>query len=292
MILNGPLPKETRFYSISGLKRPVAFSDCDPLMPILAETLSDWKIVALSPSPEHQPVITTCRTDKGYERRSPWLTKPAVLRDPVDAVCDFIADLINAYVADHPGILCLHCAAVEFKKGLVLFPNTYRAGKSTLAVKLASCGGRLFSDDVLPLTTEENAGLALGILPRLRLPLPESASEAFAEFVAQLAGPRSERYLYVKLSPDQLAVRHTTAPVRGIVVLARGAAGRPELVELSKDTVLRDVIYRNFARENPALEIVDRLLAVVENARCFSLRYTTLEQAAELLGNIFGLNTC
>jgi hypothetical protein len=49
------------------------------------------------------------------------------------------------------------------------------------------------------------------------------------------------------------------------------------------------MILRNFARRNPAIEIVDRLHRIVKQAECYTLTYDTLDQAAELINDHFGI---
>lgn len=283
------MSQKAELFSFTGLRRPVAFINCKSLYGHLFTILRDWKFERIDPGDEQRPVITIQKTNMGFQRRSRWLSKPAIFRNPIDTVCDFIVDLIHAYLADNAGSLCLHCAAMEFKQGLVIFPNTYRAGKSILSLKLVSCGGRLFTDDVLPITAQDDFGMALGILPRLRLPVPETLGEAFGDFVIERTGPKSERYLYVKLSKRNQAVLGTTAPIHGITILERNSAAAPSLTRAPKNIVMKDVILRNFARQNPALEIVDRLHSIVEQAECYSLRYATLDQAVTFLDETFGL---
>ena len=70
--------------------------------------------------------------------------------DRVDAACSFIVDLIRAYIAAAPSLLCLHGAAAEFAGRLVVFPTPYRSGKSTLTAYLAAAGVRVYADDILP----------------------------------------------------------------------------------------------------------------------------------------------
>ena len=278
----------TDHFRIAGLRQPVAFTDSDSLYPYMDMVLRDWGIERCEPRNDTQPVISIRKTDAGFERRSIWLSKPAIFQNPVDAVCDLIVDLIHAYVSDHQGLLCLHCAAVEFNQGLVVFPNTYRAGKSILSLKLVASGARLFTDDVLPLSNRGDLGLALGILPRLRLPLPQGITPDFRDFVINRAGPQNSRYLYVKLGLNEQAVLGTAAPVRGITILQREENVKPRLVEVKKSTVVKDMVLRNFARQNPGLEILDRLYSIVENAQCCRLEYDNLEQAANLLHEAFG----
>jgi hypothetical protein len=250
--------------------------------------MRDWSVERIEPDDARPPVITIQKTEAGFERRSKWLSKPAVFIDPVDTACDLVVDLIHAYVADHKDMLCLHCAGVEFNQGLVVFPNTYRAGKSTLSLKLVESGERLFSDDVMPISKQGDAGLALGILPRLRLPLPGQISSDFAKFIENRCGPQNDRYLYVRLGLTEQAALGTTAPIRAITILHREKNAEPQLSEVKKSTVVKDMILRNFARQNPGLEIVDRLYAIVEKAACYRLQYDNLEQASNLLKEVFG----
>jgi hypothetical protein len=281
------MPTAVDYFRFTGLRHPVAFTDADALYPYLDTVLRDWGIEKLDPGDDAPPMITVRKTEAGFERRSLWLAKPAVFTNPVDAVCDLIVDLIHAHVADHQGLLCLHCAAVELNRGLVIFPNTYRAGKSTLSLKLVASGARLFTDDVLPISSQGDIGMALGILPRLRLPMLPGITPDFRNFVINRAGPQNSRYLYVKLNLSEQAVLGTAAPVRGITILQREENVTPRLLEVKKSTVVKDMILRNFARQNPGLEIIDRLHAIVENAQCYRLEYDDLDQAANLIQEVF-----
>ena len=284
--------KDAMLLEFHGLSRPVALVGCAELLEPIAAVLRGWRIDAWPDSEARTPAITIESTPAGYRRLSPWLSKPAVFTDALDAVCDFVVDLIKAYIADHPSLLCLHCAAAAFERGLVLFPSGYRAGKSTLAVTLAAHGVRLFSDDVLPIETSDNHGVAPGILPRLRLPLPESApgstDDRMRRFVRERAGPKNARYLYVALTEDELAPLGARAPVRGIVTLQRDPAARPKLVETRNSEMVKTAIVQNFARQVPAAEIIEHVFAITRAARCFTLRYARAEETVTLLEAAFG----
>ncbi|MBW2705064.1 MAG: hypothetical protein JRD84_02005 [Deltaproteobacteria bacterium] len=275
-------------FNFAGLIHPVAFINSESLYPLIKEILRDWGIDRMEPDDARPPVITIQKTEAGFERRSKWLSKPAVFSDPVDAACDLVVDLIHSYVAAHRGMLCLHCAAVKFNQGLVVFPNTYRAGKSTLSLKLAESGERLFTDDVLPISNQGDLGLALGILPRIRLPLPEGMTPDFVDFVTNRAGPQNSRYLYAKLGLNEQAALGTSAPINGVTILQREKNAKAALMKAKKSIVVKDMILRNFARQNPGLEIIDRVYSIVDNARCHRLIYDNLDQAVSLLEEAFG----
>ena len=83
------------------------------------EILRDWRIEKKDPNSCISKSIIIQKTKQGFERRSKWLKEPIIFRDPIDTICDLIVDLVNAYIEDNEGLLCLHCAAVEFYKGIV-----------------------------------------------------------------------------------------------------------------------------------------------------------------------------
>jgi len=279
-----PMPQ---LLQVADLARSLVLDDdSGALRPALEAVLRDWPVVCIDDDGTGD-AIHVDQTDKGYRRRSPWLEKPRTFRDPIDAVCDLTVDLVHAHAETHPDWLCMHGAAVRLRDALVLFPNTYRAGKSTLAVRLAMAGGQLFSDDVLPIDIA-GRGVAMGILPRLRMPLPETASSEFRDYVDDHAGPHNHRYRYIDPG-ERLAPRGESAPVGAVVLLDRRDEGPAGLVPTDVGTALREAILRNFAKGLSALELLDRLEAVVRDATCLTLTYSDLDEAVALLTGRFGL---
>src|SRR3546814_15265532 len=82
---------------------------------------------------------------------------------------------------------------------LFAFPAPGRTGKSTLTAQLAASGARIFSDDVLPLDVTTACAGALGIEPRLRLPLPAACSHGFQRWFARRKTLTNSRYAYIGL---------------------------------------------------------------------------------------------
>ena len=197
-------------FRLPGIDTPISIEGSENLLPIIRQLLRDWEIIhtpLLNPASEP---IQLKSTAKGYVRSSRWLKKPACFSDPVDAVCDLIVDIIHAYLDNKKDLLCLHCAGVKFDEGLVIFPNTYKTGKSTLSVKLASLGLQLFSDDVIPYSISNMMGEALGILPRLRAPLPNSYDQGFYNYIRAHRGPFSNQYQYIDIPRESLAPKGET----------------------------------------------------------------------------------
>src|SRR5206468_7113792 len=126
-------------------------------------------------------------------------------------------------------------------------PNTEEAGKSTLAVKLASYGFRIFADDVLPICETARKAMSLGIAPRLRLPLPSTADSMFREFVKAYRGPHDNEFAYLVLPPNLLAPYGTTAPIGGFVLLDRRISASTQLAPVPRGRGLEQLIVQNFA---------------------------------------------
>lgn len=272
-----------------GVKQPTKLINCDELYPLLTSIFRDSHIELVSSYSAEATAITIEKTSKGYERASLWLEKPAVFKDPVDAVCDLTVDLIHAFVDDHQGYLCLHSGAALFNRGLFLFPSTYRSGKSTLSVHLAFNKVPLFTDDALPVIAETNEGMATGLLPRLRLPLPESVTPVFRDYVRQRIALRNDRYCYVSLDRNDQSQLGSLAPIKGIVLLDLCTDNEETvLTEAGRKEVIKEMILRNFARQNKGLDIVERIFTIVESAECYKLTYNNPDLAAKKLVRVFG----
>ena len=269
--------------AFEGISRPIELVGCAHLQAYLADVLPGWPFTEVAAT-KAEPIIRIVRQDdRGCRLESPWLAEP--FRDDTDVgiVCAFVLDLIAAYVAERPSLFCLHAAAAELGGRLVVFPSSYHAGKSTLVARLAAAGVPVHTDDVLAVTNAAERGVALGVAPRLRLPLPGGADRTFRAFVASHRGRSNQRYLYLNLPPGTLAPHGRQTPIGGFVLLDRQPNGPAELVPASKGQVLQRVIVQHFARSMAATEIVDRLRGLVERVPCFTLRYARLDDAAGLL---------
>jgi hypothetical protein len=275
--------------SFSAIPQPVKLKGCAELVPTIGAVLRGWRMENVAEQPGVEPAIIIEATDAGYCRTSRWLSSPAVFRDPVDATCDFLVDLMKAYLAANADLLCLHCAAAQYGDGLVIFPSTYKAGKSLLVASLAQSGVRLFSDDVLPIVASSGHGSAPGFQPRVRLPVPDDAAPGLTDFVERCAGARSARYCYLDLAADALAPLGETAPILGAVLLDRDADATPGITPAGTDEILQSAILRNFAHNLSGLETLDRLHGIIGGARCYRLAYAAASQAGEMLSETFGV---
>lgn len=275
-----------------GLKRTVSFDGVDEIMPVLEKVISGWQFKRVNVAKVSANDICLARGPVGYERTSPWLDGgKMVLANPVDAVCDLVLDLERAFITDSEKLHALHAAAVKLGDGLSIFPSTHNSGKSTLALLLAIRGARLFADDVTPIFQKfvggKFIGVSPGILPRLRLPLPHDLAPQSTDFINSHKGPESEKFLYVNLNKKHLAPLGESATVNRIILLERENGVETSLAPVKKSEILKHTIMQSLNQDVSAMDMLDKLNAMVADAECLCLRYEKSEDAAELLISTF-----
>ncbi len=203
------------------------------------------------------------------------------------AACGAMVDLVEAMMDEFPAHLFLHCASVEFAGRLVIFPSRSHAGKSTLVARLACAGRRVFGDDILRLAGDDRDGVALGIAPRIRLPLPASASEKFRRQVVEAITAADDRYAFVQPAGGLHAPFGTSAPLGAIVLLDRREGGAAAFGRAHESDILRTLVAQNFALAEPSEALLARLHALMQRLPCLVLRYSDLDEAADLLQRSF-----
>jgi len=288
---NAFLPLLMNFYKadmyiyFETIKAPILLDNCPELLAFIKKNLSGWAIrLSSKADPKYSPIITIRKTPKGYVRLSNWLEQPKTFKHPVDAVCDFLVDLMKAYLDENENLLCLHCAAVKFGSNLFLFPSTYSAGKSSLAVALAMEGATIFSEDVLPLDIETGACIASGIHVRLRNPLPDDFSDEFTEFISVHTSSESKKFRYLNLPENSVAPLGTRGEISKIYVIERA----PDIDGLKEEIItdseiLKLILLRNFSHANSADNTLTFFLNLIQNIECWKLKYSTTEVAAAYL---------
>jgi hypothetical protein len=131
------------------------------------------------------------------------------------------------------------------------------------------------------------SGVALGVAPRLRLPLPRGSSTAFSAHVAANVVAVDDQYGYVM--PPDLALRGAAAPIGVILLLDRRPRLRARLEAATRADALRLLILRNLVPDRDPAPLLERLEALVSGADVCWLRYSDLEQAAALVRDAFAL---
>lgn len=221
---------------------------------------------------------------------SPFIDSKDSYRDALNAICALVAELAWQRLREDPSLLCIHGAAADFAGRLVVFPATRKAGKSTLSVAMAAAGIRMFTDDFLPISVEDDGiirGVSSGVSPRLRLPLPDQIGETAKAFMAQRPLLSNKQYTYVKPLTSENGHFGETMPLGGFVFLERSDGATAEITEITTADALKTLIYQNFSRAGNAGDILSMLEFVATNLPCYLLKYDEAEPAIALLGRHF-----
>jgi hypothetical protein len=273
----------TRLLHLRGLPGPIEFAaGLEDVADLLKSVLVGWPEL---PSGSGPTLLFVRRHAKGVCVSRPqhrFFSRPLT---KVSAVCTLVVELVDAYISAAPHLGSLHTAAAEFNGRLVLFPATHRVGKSTLMVRLAASGRRIFADDLLPIDMVTGEAVATGCLPRLRLPLPSSASPDLAGFVKQNAALADGRYCYVR--PACPAVHDDRARIGAIVLLERREAGRAELSKVPVEDALLRLLLQETRRSFDAMEMLSRYHDLVAGAQSYRMAFSDLEDAVACLDRAF-----
>jgi hypothetical protein len=283
---------KTRYLRFDRLHHPIALEDAEQLEPIIADIFAGWPYTEFFKQSDE--AFVTIRPDGARGWLLSLADAPSVHKrwDDVNVICDLVAEMAWERLRSDPELFCLHAAAVDFGGCLVVIPNARRAGKSTLAVALARLGHTLHTDDFLPVQFDQRSltfqGVANGILPRVRLPLPVDFSTAFRDWVTTNRGPSNAQYKYLLDSP--VAQSGSTLPLGAVVVLDRLAeACEPSLEPISREEALASLITQNFARTGHSSKILNFSDRLTHNLPAFRLKYNNAETAAEFLSTHFAL---
>ncbi len=276
-----------------GLTRPILFSDAAEVAESLVAVTRgwNWQRAAAGDDAAELAAIRIGWAGDGYAVDSSWLEAPVTGLSAVAAACSAACDIGLAHIEAQDAGVGLHCGAVEIGGRLVVLAGARRAGKSTLVTRLGAEALRVFTDDILPLAPEAagapERGVALGIAPRLRLPLPRRATAAFRAHVDAHVVASDDRYGYV-MTPS-VAPRGETAPIGVILLLDRlpRMRGPARLRAATRADALRLIALRNLTPDHDPDALLGRLERLVEGADVLWLEYADLEDAVRLISTAF-----
>lgn len=274
--------RDDRLLCLAGMNDSVAVDRrAQPVATAIERLLPRWPDM----EPGSPARIRVSGREGQYRIQSPWLVEDQVAQTPTSAACALIIEMARSWLDAHKGMLCLHCAAFELNGRLIVLAGTNRSGKSTLAAALGAAGARIYCDDMMPLGAD-GRGIALGVPPRLRLPLPASLAGSLAATAAEHLISHDDRYGYVM--PPNLAEHGVSAPIGGIVLLHREDDIGPAFHSVNHSEAVTQLLLRNLHRDITAEETVTRLLAVAHSVPVIRLRYARIDEAVEAL---LGLGT-
>ena len=208
--------------------------------------------------------------------------------DPYDAANGLAGALISVFVSGDPQMVCLHAGAARVGDGLVVVIGDSLAGKSSVALQLAVLGNRFFGDDQIAVTLENpSSGMCLGLMPKVRLPLPEDCGDGFREFVEGYSSMQGEDMAYLKLWEGEAGTFGETAPVRALVFLDRVDAGETELRPASRPELVKTMVSTAFAPHISSPNLLSGLTRLAAAADAYHLRFSSSRDAAVLLSGEF-----
>lgn len=271
--MSAQIPPSAVDICLPHLGRCLRIDQAPEVVTALTQAMPGWPITVL-PAQGSAPDRYVYQDAEGLWQGSVHEPNEFHLPSPASAACSLVGELVSQRMLNEPDLLGLHCASVEINSRLVLFPESSKAGKSTLSVAFAAAGYRVFGDDVLGLTPQ-GIGVAMGVAPRLRLPLPSSFSAEFIAYSERHAGPEDERYRFVISDENGLAKVDETRAVGAIVLLERDShILEPEVVTLPPAEGLLQLLCQNFAHDTSGATLLTRLLPLMQTVPCLLLRYS------------------
>ena len=272
-----------------GVAHPVFLPDDQTFLASLGAVVRGWhpRIGSADAGPAGHGAHSCILPDgRDYTLYSTHIDEPFAALPMASAICAVVADLAQSFIQQRSDGLTLHCGALSFGAGVIALAGSARAGKSTLMARLsAEPDAHIFCDDMLPVTADGQA-MALGIAPRLRLPLPDAASPGFRAHVRAHPGPADDDYGYV-IAPT-IAEHGTVLPLRVLLLLDRRDRGPARLHRLNPGEAERGLLdhsMNGFAGPAAALDMVQRLASGLVSAR---LVYSDIEDAVRLIRAAFG----
>jgi hypothetical protein len=274
-----------RSLCLKGLPGPIDFA---PPLQFMADdvkrVLVGWPEVACDELSSREPLMTVSGTPEAVRLIHRYMDAPRIEPSPTSAICSLVVELMADFVDGDDSLGNLHAGAVEFAGRLVVFPATNRAGKSTLVGALASQGHRVFADDLLPIDLVRLEAIASGCLPRLRLPLPESAPHTLKNHLAANALLNDGYYTYLPAADARLAVGHGDRSKLGALVLLDRREGdiTPSIEAIEPDEALLRVLLQD-TKNGLGTWTLDRYLALVGTIGIYRLVYSRVDDAVACL---------
>lgn len=283
---------ESPVIAFPGPRQPIRVAGAKPLLRKLAVCLPDWRAEPIEADEVDEAEITVERTKQGYLIRCALFSDGAVRSNRTVYAAGAVAGaLTSLYVAQVEDTLLLHAAATVSKEGLLIFLGDTLAGKSTLALQIASDGRRIFADDRLAIR-RKGAGrfecLSLGVAAKARLPLPPACGAAFADFVETHCAMDSKTVAHLTLPAEIMAPLGETAPARALIVLDRRTEPTTaSMAPLSASEILRDTLPKCLPSELSSSRLLQQAAELARALPGYRLTFSDSGAASNLLRESF-----
>ncbi|MGE0722727.1 MAG: hypothetical protein AB7O45_00045 [Alphaproteobacteria bacterium] len=274
-------PADQAVAGFAGLDAPIGVAGPAEVLDWLAVFL-DWPVAAAPAAPDVrvEPGGRGFRIVGGNGPDAVRTTATAI-----DAANFATAAMIEALVAADPALARVHAAALDGPAGLVLLVGASGAGKSSIALHLARAGHRLFADDqiVLRLAGRPVEGIALGLRPKVRRPIPASFGPSFEAFVRTRTALTTDDFLALALDATLQAPFASRRPVAAIVLVERLPEGPARLERTAAASALRRLLAETIGQPDRTAGRVAALAQLCAAVPAFQLIYADSVAAAAAL---------
>ncbi|MBX3499498.1 MAG: hypothetical protein KF889_08645 [Alphaproteobacteria bacterium] len=289
-----------RAYRFAALDNAWIHVDSDAaLEPFHRRFLALWPMVEGNGAPPDIVIQALADDLDAYVLRHPALPEGSLRVASAEEAANQIVSLLVAEAIERsPRLVSLHAGAARVGDGLIVLPGDSMSGKSTLSLQLAARGARFVADDRLlvgdgaALGGEGGpAGVALGLTPRVRLPIHPAAGADYIAFI--------ERHMTVEHHDEDGAAIIATvdpqsiggapfgeiAPLSAIVVPRRveGDESALDLRPLPRGQAALALLRQAATPAVDAAELVGMMGSLAAGVTCWSLAYGSSARAADRL---------
>ena len=209
------------------------------------------------------------------------------LFDDAFAAADGLAGaLIARFVSRRPDAICFHAGSAQVGDKLAVLLGDSLAGKSSVALQMASSGYRLFGDDRLAVRLAEEpsaVGMCLGLTPKVTLPLPSDCGTRFADFVEAFTEMRDDNVAYLKLWEGEAASFIEEAPISALVILDRREAGSCNLSPATSPEIVEALLTDCFSPQGEAQTLLPAITRLASWVDGYRLQFSNSAEAASAL---------
>ncbi len=243
------------------------------------------------PAAGEAPNLTVRQQDDGFFLEGDFVPPEAAWAANAFGAAIGLADaLTRAAALQAPEDSVMHGAALVADDRLIVLLGDSMAGKSTVAIAAAARGWQIFGDDRLGLSIADGAdlgaleavsGVASGLQPKCRLPLPETSSRALRRFVDTTAAATTDDVAYLRLGVGRLAPMASRLPIAAVFTLSRSSknnGARAVLaVPLEPPAALRALLRHSFAPHIAPRIHLDQCAALARALPFYDLRFSQSE---------------